>query len=547
MKFLTKFMATVCLAAGLTACSSEDGPGTEPTPEPQSGFYSQITFRLPQGSRSTASEGNEVGQNDENNVGSILVVLATQESAGADYKFLTYSLNDSPITGGNNTTHTIVFQDRDKLFAQANNIIHIFAYCNPTEELRAVVEGLAEGASFIDEICSANVTGTWKSNAFLMTSAELASKQLPDEATLRTYNTPTHAFPLGEVQVMRTASRFDFRDASSEIEVDEANEAYTQSGANTYPIFDQNRVNEAGKHPLVAEVTFTRVALFNIRKQFYYLPRISTVASESTPAAVTLCPGKLGMETADTYVVCPDEATYSYILPDAIDPLNPANAGLEWAELNTVLGNTENNKDGWGNDLDAAKKNYHIWRYGIENAFGAIESVDKNATTGYVFEAEIKPREGFGNVREDGTLEVMYLYNNVMYGSAAHIAAEVENYPVSTLATAFKAAFTETDGVYTPVDDETLKANGFTAYKPNTEGKYLCYYFAYNKHNEDGDPTSVGLMEFGTVRNNIYKLAVTSVKKFGSFEPGNPDDWNVYFTLDIRVLDWTVRINNLEF
>ena len=55
---------------------------------------------------------------------------------------------------------------------------------------------------------------TWLSNGFLMTSVQVLEKELADEATLKTYNTPANAYPLGKIEVIRTASRFDFRDAS---------------------------------------------------------------------------------------------------------------------------------------------------------------------------------------------------------------------------------------------------------------------------------------------------------------------------------------------
>ena len=55
-------------------------------------------------------------------------------------------------------------------------------------------------------------------------------------------------------------------------------------------------------------------------------------------------------------------------------------------------------------------------------------------------------------------------------------------------------------------------------------------------------------MEYATVRNNVYKLAVTTVKKFGTFTPTQDvEEWDTYFTLDVKVLPWVVRINNLDF
>ena len=68
----------------------------------------------------------------------------------------------------------------------------------------------------------------------------------------------------------------------------------------------------------------------------------------------------------------------------------------------------------------------------------------------------------------------------------------------------------------------------------------------------------MGPMEFAVVRNNVYKLAVTGINKLGhprisdnDQDPVAPDDpdesGDVYLTLSVEVLPWTVRINNIEF
>lgn len=54
-------------------------------------------------------------------------------------------------------------------------------------------------------------------------------------------------------------------------------------------------------------------------------------------------------------------------------------------------------------------------------------------------------------------------------------------------------------------------------------------------------------MEFATVRNNVYKLSVTGVKKLGGFKPDEKvEDWDAYFSLNVAVKPWVVRVNNIE-
>ena len=64
-------------------------------------------------------------------------------------------------------------------------------------------------------------------------------------------------------------------------------------------------------------------------------------------------------------------------------------------------------------------------------------------------------------------------------------------------------------------------------------------------------------MEFATVRNNIYKLSINSILEFGHpgkpgddpdpDEPNDPDETpKTYFRVQVRVLPWVVRVNNID-
>ena len=105
-------------------------------------------------------------------------------------------------------------------------------------------------------------------------------------------------------------------------------------------------------------------------------------------------------------------------------------------------------------------------------------------------------------------------------------------------------------------------AQNITMYEPendeNTGWGYYCYYFYWNRHNDNKDNGNMGNMEFATVRNNVYKLAVTKLSRLGHPEnpdddpdPNTPDDpdeeENVYMKVEIQVLPWVVRVNDIEF
>ena len=87
---------------------------------------------------------------------------------------------------------------------------------------------------------------------------------------------------------------------------------------------------------------------------------------------------------------------------------------------------------------------------------------------------------------------------------------------------------------------------------------YYCYYFYWNRHNDNGQNGVMAPMEFATVRNNVYKLAVTRLNVLGhpripendpnTPTPDTPDEQdNLYLTVSVQVIPWVVRNNTIEF
>lgn len=87
---------------------------------------------------------------------------------------------------------------------------------------------------------------------------------------------------------------------------------------------------------------------------------------------------------------------------------------------------------------------------------------------------------------------------------------------------------------------------------------YYFYYYYKNRHNDNLDNGTMGVMEFAVVRNNVYKLAVTNINTLGhpripendpdAPNPDTPDESDdLYITVNCRVLPWVVRVNNIEF
>lgn len=79
------------------------------------------------------------------------------------------------------------------------------------------------------------------------------------------------------------------------------------------------------------------------------------------------------------------------------------------------------------------------------------------------------------------------------------------------------------------------------------------YYKYWIKHDPLADNSTMGVMEFAIVRNNVYQLQVSGIKDLGDplpFTPGkddpnNPDkNTEIYIVIQLYVKDWVVRSNS---
>ena len=96
--------------------------------------------------------------------------------------------------------------------------------------------------------------------------------------------------------------------------------------------------------------------------------------------------------------------------------------------------------------------------------------------------------------------------------------------------------------------DADFKAANVVKYNGNT-----CYYYTTEiKHFDNSDPTALGNMEFAIMRNNIYSLAVTSIKEIGDPfvdpTPNMPNESDeAYISINTVMEPWIVRYNDIEF
>ena len=109
---------------------------------------------------------------------------------------------------------------------------------------------------------------------------------------------------------------------------------------------------------------------------------------------------------------------------------------------------------------------------------------------------------------------------------------------------------------------EKVTGAGITIYQSSVDATngagYYCYYYYWNRHNDNGLNGTMAPMEFCVVRNNVYKLSVDKISRLGhpripSNDPENPtpdtpdESDEIYLDVKLEIVPWVVRLNSIEF
>lgn len=491
-------LSAAALLMALTACNKEPVGGSAVD---NGSVYMQFSVNMLStrsqtddkgDSNSNANPDTEVGLNKENTISTVDIALVGPSST-------VVATNVTP-TAANATTYVAKF-DTKALVANTTYKVYIYANCS------------APKAFDVNAVSEASVAEMTADNKFWMTNAYAAAEvKLPEN--LAAYTQPNTPLSLGSHTVERSMARFDYK------------------AKNTGNVYDMG----AG-----LRLTLTEAALINQSKAHYVFRR---VADNNTATPVVG-----GVETPSNWVVDTDwtNKTKAGFNAQLEDP-----ASWSWTSLSSLT--ADDNYD----------DNYKIWCYAKENTLPTIDAQKHNVCTGVVFKAEI-------TAGETASAEVkaalasgkrIYVFNNKLYGTWADVktAAEADDDDDANLQAAYNQAAASVTGEATEPTAVAAAAAGFTGYSAD-DGKYYTYYYYWNRHNDNRDPYNMGIMEFAVVRNNVYKLCVDSISKFGHPDPTNPTDpdpdpvkpddpdesVNYYFTVTVKVLPWTVRINNIEF
>ena len=441
-------------------------------------------------SNSNATPDIEVGLDKENTISTVDIALVGPSST-------VVAANVTP-TAANASTYVAKFDTKD-LVAGTTYKVYIYANCSAPETFD------------VNAVSKASVAEMTADNKFWMTNA-YAAKDVELPGNLAAYTQPNTPFNLGSHTIERSMARFDYK------------------AKNTGNVYDMG----AG-----LSLTLTDAALINQSKAHYVFRRVTTSDTDNTPVVG-------GIETPNNWVVDTDWKSKTKA---GFDAQLEAPANWSWTSLSSLTAD------------DNYNDNYKIWCYAKENTVPSIDAQKHDVSTGVVFKAEI-------TAGENASAEVkaalasgkrIYVFNNKLYGTWADVKTAAVAGTDANLQAAYNQAAAGLEADVEPAAAAAAAA-GFTGYSA-VDGKYYTYYYYWNRHNDNRDPYNMGIMEFAVVRNNVYKLCVDSISKFGHPDPTNPTDpdpdpvkpnvpdesVNYYFTVTVKVLPWTVRINNIEF
>ena len=394
----------------------------------------------------------------------------------------------------------------------------------------------------------------------------------------------------------RVVARFDFKDGS--------------------PSKDQTYVIAEKDNKPTLKVKLNKMALINMSKHFYYLRRVS---DNGLADNVEICGTEYDSGQSWNFVVDTDaeqkngDINASYPFADYFNFCLGHQDNNTWSIDETARNqwytslikdvidnqNEEDNDDKWNNNH--SRDGYRIWRYATENTIPGMNKQENGISTGIVFKGKIQVTTDAPQALQDAINKatgdsnddaILYAYSNQLYVSWTEVREAALD---ATANEEFKKAVfgtpknTPSKTVYS--DDTkspdylwniwhnvkghndaaalsafkevaTNKDHQFTLYQSsedkNDGAGYYCYYFYWNRHNDNGNNGVMGPMEFAVVRNNVYKLSVVDINRLGHprlsendpdpVDPGTPDEkGDIYLKLSVEVLPWVVRINDIEF
>lgn len=550
--YTVKGVAGCLLMASLAAgCAQEDidtAPSGGGAMSPAS--YVSLSFASPQGAPTRSNptggetgDGHETGQNYENTITSAVAFF--YQGSGTDgvnssgttpiMAVATFNFNVGSYTepgNGIDRTYTTTPQQVDL----ENGTYNVIVVANPGADWWT-------GKSLtLAEVRDHIQTTAWTASGsdysdFVMTSAA--------DATLTLNSNPENDPAKAEVNVERMAARLDYKAEAS------------------YPCTDPAYTD--------ATVEITGAALVNNLTAGSYL--LKRVADDVNGTNLSY----LGDETADE-----NDVATNYVL----DPWTTNKSKDLYGEW---FGNISQDPNYWadyvGTSVSDGTETWQRIGYTLENTTAA-DAAGSDYSTGVVFKAKFNP-QGVANYQGGATffalgthlfasMEDMMTY---MYGAdfsqfdakidACTDWASVKNFAASLLdndPSGYKTFLQGQDdtqdlaqvkeslkwkaymfskcgysaslnnNVYSVTLDQNEDISTREALQPYGTRTYedaTCYYTWWVRHSNDNNDDAKGIMEYAIVRNNIYKLTVSSVYSLGGEVPEDES-----LIVDVYVNDW---------
>lgn len=529
----TAFVPLASTTLLLTGCADYDGLYEEMMRQETEGTI-ELRLSIDDGSNHTSrsplggedGDGRELGQHHENDVTKILVFyynagaginatgttpvtkLAYVEDA-TDVVEKTGTIGDDPLNPDCSHTGTYHYKSIKLSPTQTNN------YKYKAGDHYIVITNADDfNALTLDDVRNKFIGNTWTGTGtnfttytdFVM-SNEHESYYTSGDGTEDNPNIIT-------VTIERMAARIDFAFVADDDDVTKQT-SINISGVDIPVLqYPANDTPKGGAKTKYGEVNLTHVRPFNVKQagQGSYLIKRSAKPDKSDLKFLAPETAYAGGAVADFPLVVEPTTWLKETAPASATWYggtysNNVNAAYA-ADANYAVHHATAN-DGFGDGLstDASVSpavNYYVLDYANENTMRVDESL-KDFATGYILRAVYKPETVYKSTQTDGSL------TNADKCTGSEYTVGTTFYRYRPLVTEFDESlprYFTTEALAKKYGDHILATIG-VPYVIETFTNGVCYYPAYIRHDNAGGAVGVTPMEFGVVRNNIYRLKVT--------------------------------------
>lgn len=542
-----KYMSMMGLAALLlttwSACSDDtDIPGGENPEEARA--YTTVTIAVPNGvaetragtTADTDDNTTEAGSEDEYKVKTANLYLfpggASSSFGSAKLKEIISINQFTQMTASTADAKTIVWTSKKTALTPGDYRIYIVV--NGT--VNGVTDGSKNSLTEADFLAKTTADATGVIAAVPEAGLVMASRSPNND---KTNTLPYIAQTITKDPEQTIAATVERMMGKITVMAGGANVA---SAANVYTSFSTT-VTAIGN---ITNITLTGYYVVNARKEGYYFRHVDKESTATNP----LGEANYGNSTTSLpYVV--DPKTYSKTYSGT--PAALAGSYADWYLQGSgafglssfgSFGGSYTAMPGYSSSAAETK----VAAYCYENTM--LKEKQKNGyTTGIVFKAEIAPskmiqkKTGSGGVEENSTFTSMseiFYHSGIFYKDIAALKEAGVLLADGTTSSSASGA---------PAD---LKKNDVQCFKKGSaDGKFVCYYPYWIKH-ISSDDVAEDVMEFGIVRNNVYKVTVTSIQGVGKdgvtediiTDTETDDPTTVLLNVKLSIKPWTVRANS---